>query len=106
MFELITNLLINFKYVVVVALMAVTGAMMFIAFVKTRSTPAVLGMAALGVASIVLVANITTVANLFGGDVLGNQYTQVTTPVVSGTVGTSPAATTPGTACDPDIEVC
>ena len=106
MFDVITNLLINFNYIVVVALMAVTGAMMFIAFVKTRSTPAVLGMAALGVASIVLVANITTVANLFGGDVLGNQYTEVTTPVVGAPVGSSPAVTTPGTVCDPDIEVC
>ena len=106
MFELITNLLINFKYIVVVALMAVTGAMMFIAFVKTRSTPAVLGMAALGVASIVLVANITTVANLFGGDVLGNQYTSVTTPVVGTPVGSSPAVTTPGTVCDPVQEGC
>ena len=105
MFDLITNLLINFKYVVVVALMAVTGAMMFIAFVKTRSTPAVLGMAALGVASIVLVANITTVANLFGGDVLGPDYTNVTTPVVSGTPAAGPVATAPAD-CDPDIEVC
>ena len=110
MFDVITRLMSNVQTVLIVLFIVATGAMMFVAYVKTRSTPAVLGMAALGVAAIVLVANISTVANLFGADVLGSQHNQVSTPAVvtpSGGITGGDGSTTATTAvCKPEFEVC
>ncbi|MDE0170500.1 MAG: hypothetical protein OXS29_13500 [bacterium] len=97
MFDVVTNLMIQFRILTIVAFSVAVGAMIFIAYVKTRSTPAVLGIAVLGVGAILLVANITTVVNLSGSDVFGTQHAPVSTPGVVTTVvdsGGSPSPTT------------
>lgn len=106
MFDVIANLIDNFLVVVLLGFGLATAGLMLFAYFKTRSAPAVLGTAALGIAAMVLVANMTTVANLFGNDVLGDNSVNV--EQVTGRSGPSPTPTTPGggttgtTACTED----
>lgn len=94
MFDVIANLIDKFLVLVLLGFGLATGAGMLFAYLKTRSAPAVLGMAALGISAMVLVANMTTVANLFGADVLGDD--RVTVDQVTGRSGPSPTTTNPG----------
>ena len=77
MFEVIMTLMANLKVVLLLGFGVATAAGMLFAYIKTRSTPAVLGLAFLGIAAMVLVANINTFADKFGGDVLGNEVVTV-----------------------------
>ena len=97
MFDVVTNLMIQFRVLTIVAFSVAVGAMIFIAYVKTRSTPAVIGMAVLGVGAILIVANITTVVNLSGSDVFGAQHTPVSNPGVVTTVGNAGGGSSPST---------
>ena len=97
MFNVITNLMSQFRTLTIVVFSVAVGAMILVAYVKTRSTPAVLGIAVLGVGAILLVANITTVVNLSGSDVFGTQHTPVETPGMFTTVGNGGGTPSPTT---------
>lgn len=73
MVDLIVNLIDQYTVVVLLGFGFATAGLMLLAFIKTRSAPAVLGMAAVGITAMVLVANMTTFANRFGEDVLGDE---------------------------------
>lgn len=100
MFNVITNLATQFRTLTIVLFSVAVGALILIAYVKTRSTPAVLGIAVLGVGAILLVANITTVVNLSGEDVFGTQHTPVNTPGVVTTVGNTGGTSPTTTLCE------
>lgn len=100
MFDVITNLATQFRTLTIVLFSVAVGALILIAYVKTRSTPAVLGIAVLGVGAILLVANITTVVNLSGSDVFGGQHTPVNTPGVVTTVGNTGGTSPTTTLCE------
>lgn len=94
MFDLIANLIDKFQVLVLLGFGVATAAGMLFAYVKTRSAPAVLGMAALGIGAMVLVANMTTFADKFGGDVLGDE--KVTVEQVTGRSGPGQSPTSGG----------
>ena len=107
MFEVIATLIANVKIVLLLSFGVATAAGMLFAYVKTRSTPAVLGLAFLGISAIVLVANINTFADKFGGDVLGNE--SVTVGSVTGVQPTGNVAdgdTTATTVCNAEFSTC
>lgn len=94
MADLIVNLIDTYTVVTLIALGFATAGLVLWALIKTRSAPHVLGMAALGIGAMVLVANITTFANRFGEDVLGNET--ITVEQVTGRSGPTPPSSGSG----------
>ena len=107
MVDLILNLIDKYTVVTLVALGFATAGLVLLTLIKTRSAPHVLGMAALGIGAMVLVANITTFANRFGEDVLGNEtitVEQATGRSAPGQSSGSPGGSTGTTECTPQQE--
>lgn len=77
MADVIMAVIHKYQAVVIVLFIFATGGLMLLAFIKTRSAPAVVGVAALGIGAIFLLANMTTVADLIGEDVLGTDRVTV-----------------------------
>ncbi|MDE0353894.1 MAG: hypothetical protein OXM57_14530 [bacterium] len=104
MVDVIVNLMYKYQVLVMVGFGFATAGLMLWAFVKTRSAPAVLGMAAVGIGAMVLVANMTTVANRFGEDVLGNET--ITIEQVTGRSAPGQSSTAPGGGGTPTTVPC
>ncbi|MYD20887.1 MAG: hypothetical protein F4X04_01480 [Holophagales bacterium] len=104
MADLIVNLIDKYTVVTLIALGFATAGLVLLTLIKTRSAPHVLGMAALGIGAMVLVANITTFANRAGEDVLGNET--ITVEQATGRSGPGQSSGSPGgstgTTCTPD----
>ena len=89
MFEIIETLIANVRVVLILLFGVATAAGMLFAYMKTRSAPAVIGLAILGIVAIVLVVNMNTFADKVGQDVLGGE--QVKVGQVTGTAPPAPA---------------
>ena len=71
MLDMIAGFLNDIRSLLVIAFGVATAAGMAAAYMKTRSAPAVLGTAVLGLAAILIVANMNFFVNQMQGDIIG-----------------------------------